>query len=41
MVQISYLAVPTSTDQCKDGGWSNFPQFTNRGDCVSFVENGK
>ena len=33
--------VPTSKDQCKDGGWRNFPQFKNQGDCVSFVENGK
>jgi hypothetical protein len=29
--------VPTSKDQCKDGGWRNFPQFKNQGDCVSFV----
>jgi DNA-binding beta-propeller fold protein YncE len=29
--------VPTSKDQCKDGGWRNFPQFKNQGDCVSHV----
>jgi hypothetical protein len=29
--------VPTSKDQCKNGGWRNFPQFKNQGDCVSFV----
>jgi hypothetical protein len=33
--------LPTSKDQCKNGGWRNFPQFKNQGDCVSFVENGK
>jgi 6-phosphogluconolactonase len=33
--------VPTSKAQCKSGGWRNFPQFKNQGDCVSFVETGK
>ncbi len=33
--------VPTSKEQCKNGGWRNYPQFKNQGDCVSFVENGK
>jgi hypothetical protein len=33
-------AVPTSKDQCKSGGWRNFPGFKNQGDCVSFVANG-
>jgi hypothetical protein len=28
---------PTSKDQCKNGGWRNFPGFKNQGDCVSFV----
>ena len=32
---------PTSKDQCMRGGWRNFPQFKNQGDCVSFVETGK
>jgi DNA-binding beta-propeller fold protein YncE len=32
---------PTSKDQCKNGGWRNFPQFKNQGDCISFVETGK
>jgi hypothetical protein len=41
MVEISYLAVPTSKEQCKDRGWRNFSQFKNQGDCVSFVNNGK
>ena len=34
------LIVPTSNDQCKDGGWKNYPQFKNQGDCVSFVATG-
>jgi hypothetical protein len=32
--------LPTSIDQCKNGGWRNFPGFTNQGDCVSFVATG-
>ena len=28
---------PTSKGQCKHGGWKDFPQFKNAGDCVSFV----
>ena len=31
---------PTSMDQCKNGGWRNFPGFKNQGDCVSFVATG-
>jgi hypothetical protein len=34
-------AVPTSKDQCKNGGWRNFGStFKNQGDCVSFVATG-
>ena len=33
--------IPTSKDQCKDGGWQQYPQFRNQGDCVSFVETGR
>lgn len=29
--------LPTSTDQCKDGGWQTFGVFKNQGDCVSYV----
>ena len=29
--------LPTSKDQCKDGGWTDYPQFKNQGDCVSYV----
>jgi hypothetical protein len=32
--------LPTSKDQCKDGGWRIFPGFKNEGDCVSFVVTG-
>jgi hypothetical protein len=30
--------LPTSKDQCKHGGWRDFPQFKNQGECVAFVE---
>jgi DNA-binding beta-propeller fold protein YncE len=30
--------VPSTKDQCKRGGWHNFPQFKNQGECVTFVE---
>jgi hypothetical protein len=33
-------ALPTSKDQCKNGGWQDFGIFKNQGDCVSFVETG-
>ena len=29
--------LPTSKDQCKNGGWRNYGVFKNQGDCVSFV----
>jgi len=28
---------PLTKDDCKDGGWMNFPQFENQGDCIKFV----
>jgi hypothetical protein len=28
---------PTSTSQCKNSGWRNFPQFKNEGLCIAFV----
>ena len=36
------LQVPTTTDQCKKGGWqylvdANGTPFKNQGDCVSYV----
>ena len=34
-------AVPTSEDQCNNGGWRNFgATFKNQGQCVSFVATG-
>jgi hypothetical protein len=32
--------LPTSKDQCQNGGWRSFPGFKNQGDCVSFVATG-
>ena len=32
--------VPASKDQCKNGGWRNFPQFKNQGQCIAFVNHG-
>ena len=31
---------PTSKDQCKNGGWRNYPGFKNQGQCVSYVATG-
>ena len=28
---------PTSTGQCRNGGWRTFGTFANQGDCVAFV----
>ena len=33
-------ALPTSTSECKNGGWRDFGVFKNQGDCVSFVASG-
>jgi hypothetical protein len=32
-----YRALPTSADQCKNGGWQAYGIFKNQGDCVSYV----
>ena len=38
VAKIEFVAtLPTSTDQCKNGGWKTFGVFKNQGDCVSFV----
>jgi hypothetical protein len=29
--------LPTSKDQCKNGGWETYGVFKNQGDCVSYV----
>lgn len=36
----SFRALPTSKDQCMNGGWQSFGVFENEGDCVSFVATG-
>ena len=34
-------SVPTTKDQCKDGGWTRYgARFKNQGRCVAFVERG-
>ena len=33
-------ALPTSKDQCKNGGWQTFGTYKNQGDCVSSVATG-
>jgi hypothetical protein len=32
---------PATADECKNGGWQNYPQFKNQGQCVSYVQNQK
>lgn len=32
------LLEPTSTAQCMNGGYQNFPQFRNQGQCVAYTE---
>ncbi len=34
------LIAPSDKSQCKSGGWQNYPQFKNQGDCVSYVASG-
>jgi hypothetical protein len=41
MVQISYLLLLTSKDQCKQDGWRAWPQFKNQVDCIRFVNTGR
>jgi hypothetical protein len=31
---------PASRQQCKNGGWRNFPQFKDQGQCIAFVNRG-
>ena len=37
---VTFVALPTDKDQCKQGGWQTFGIFKNQGDCVSFVATG-
>ena len=32
--------LPTDKDQCKNGGWRNYPGFKNQGQCIAFVQRG-
>lgn len=34
---IPAITLPTSADQCKNGGWQAYGIFKNQGDCVSYV----
>jgi DNA-binding beta-propeller fold protein YncE len=37
-IAVSPAPVPIRKEQCKGGGWRDFPQFRNQGSCVSFVQ---
>jgi hypothetical protein len=37
VVVVDAPRLPPSKEQCKNGGWRDFPGFKNQGDCVSFV----
>jgi hypothetical protein len=38
--QLVVTCLPTSKEECKEGGWQAFGVFKNQGDCVSFVATG-
>jgi hypothetical protein len=38
--QLVATCLPTTTEECKNGGWRDFGVFKNQGDCVSFVATG-
>jgi hypothetical protein len=40
IVVVDAPPLPTSKDQCKNGGWQTYGVFKNQGDCVSFVATG-
>jgi hypothetical protein len=40
LVIVDAAPLPTSKDQCKNGGWRDFGIFKDQGDCVSFVATG-
>ena len=40
LIVVDTPSLPTSKEQCKNGGWRNFPGFKNQGACVSFVATG-
>jgi hypothetical protein len=40
IVVVDAPPLPTSKEQCKKGGWRDFPQFKNQGQCIAFVNHG-
>jgi hypothetical protein len=40
IVVVDAQPLPTSKDQCKEGGWKTYGVFKNQGDCASFVATG-
>jgi hypothetical protein len=40
IVVVDAPALPTSKDQCKNGGWRTYGVFKNQGNCVSYVATG-
>ena len=34
------LAVPSSVDDCLEGGWQDYPQFGDEAACIAFIEDG-
>jgi hypothetical protein len=40
VVVVDAPALPTSKEQCKNGGWRNFASFKHQGECVSAVATG-
>jgi hypothetical protein len=40
LVVVDAPPLPTTKDECKNGGWKTFGAFKNQGDCVSFVATG-
>ena len=40
IVVIDAAPPPTSRDQCRNGGWRNYPGFKHQGVCVGFVATG-
>ncbi|HWM38992.1 MAG TPA: hypothetical protein VNS49_17950 [Streptomyces sp.] len=40
VVVVDAPPLPTSKEQCKNGGWRTFGVFKNQGDCVSFAATG-
>ena len=36
-IDLTFSALPTTADQCKESGWQAYGVFKNQGDCVSYV----